>query len=151
MVDKEYYLGYNPLSLTGEFMSVRIEKINSQMQRVVTQIIQEELDDPTIGLLSITRVETSSDLRESVIYFSVLDEKKVKYTGEVLAKMNRFIRGQVGKRMSLRFLPELKFVPDDSIRYSTYIYGKIEEARAGDSDHVENDDHKKNNRGDTKQ
>jgi len=132
-------------------MSLRIEKINSQMQRVVMEILQQEVDDPALSLLSVIRVETALDLHESRIYFSLLDDTKVKHAQDALDKMNGFIRGHVGKRMTMKFLPELKFIYDDSIRYSVEICKKIEEARAGDSDQVNGNGNKKDNPSDTKE
>ena len=85
-------------------------------------------------LLSITRVDTSSDLHECRVYFSLLDEKKVPKAQDTLDKMSKFIKVNLGKRIRLKLLPELRFLPDDSMRYSVYIYDKIEQARSGDSD-----------------
>ena len=108
-------------------MSLRIEKINKELSRKLIEIIQAEVDDPSIGMISITRVETSADLRESRVYFSLLKEAKVKHALDVLNKMKGFIRCSLGKRVSLKIIPDLKFIPDDSIRYSVEIYNKIEE------------------------
>lgn len=110
-------------------MSLRMEKINKEMIRQITQIIQRELDDPMFGLLSITRVDTTSDLKMSKVYFSVLDESQSKKAQVVLDKMSKFIRFNLGKKIRIKVLPELKFIPDDSIKYSVDIYRKIEEIK----------------------
>ncbi|MCP4653147.1 MAG: 30S ribosome-binding factor RbfA [Candidatus Omnitrophica bacterium] len=110
-------------------MSLRMEKVNKEIGRKVMEIIQAEVDDPAIGFLSITKVNTSKDLRESKVYFSILDENQVEHAQEVLNKMSKFIRGNLGKKMRLKILPSLTFIPDDSIRYSVHIYEKIEEAK----------------------
>ena len=117
-------------------MSMRMERVNSQMQKVITAIIQDEIDDPSLTILSITRVETTSDLREAKVYFSLLNEKKMKHAKETLDKMSKFIRINLGRRMPIKVLPQLTFVPDESIRYSVYIAEKIEEARSHDSDRI---------------
>jgi len=111
-----------------------MEKVNSQIHRIITEILQDELDDPALEMLSITRVDTSADLHESRVYFSLLDEKKLPKAKETLDKMSKFIKVNLGRRIRLKILPELRFLPDDSMRYSVYIYDKIEEARAQDSD-----------------
>lgn len=113
-------------------MSLRMEKVNSEIQKQLMDIIQKELDDPSVGLLSITRVETTSDLKESKIYFSLLDETKYDRVEDILKAMNAFIRMLLGKRIRLKILPELKFMPDTSIKYSVDIYKKIEEVRKND-------------------
>jgi len=121
-------------------MSVRMQKINSEIQRVITEIIQDEIDDPKLTILSITRVDTTSDLREARVYFSLLDEKNMKHAKETLDKMSKFIKVNLGQRMRIKILPQLIFLPDDSIRYSVYICDKIEKARANDSDHIVKDE-----------
>jgi ribosome-binding factor A len=108
-------------------MSLRIEKVNREIRKQIMRILHEEMDDPTIGLLSITKVETTLDLRESKIYFSLLDESKSIRAKEILDRMSNFIRMNLGKRIRMKFLPQLRFIPDDSIKYSVDIYHRIEE------------------------
>lgn len=115
-------------------MSLRMEKVNSEIQKQLMDIIQKEIDDPTIGLLSITRVDTTSDLRESKIYFSLLDETKYDRVQDIFKAMNAFIRMHLGKRIKIKILPELRFIPDASIKYSVDMYKKIEEVRKQDQE-----------------
>ena len=110
-------------------MSLRMEKVNRQIMKQLMYVIQHEIDDPVVNLLSITRVETSPDLRESKIYFSILDNRKFKDAQKVLNKMANFIRICLGKRLRIKILPQLKFIPDESIKYSIDIYQKIEEIK----------------------
>ncbi|MDD4955598.1 MAG: 30S ribosome-binding factor RbfA [Candidatus Omnitrophica bacterium] len=115
-------------------MSLRMEKINSEIQKQLMDIIQKEIDDPSIGVLSITRVDTTSDLRECKIYFSLLDETKYDRVTEIFKAMNAFIRMHLGKRIKIKILPELKFIQDTSIKYSVDMYTKIEEIRRQDKE-----------------
>lgn len=110
-------------------MSLRIEKVNRELRKQIADILSKEIDDPALGFLSVTRVETTSDLRESKVYFSILDEGRYGYVQKVLDKMNKFIRVNLGKRIRMKFLPELKFIPDSSIKYSVDIFRKIEEIK----------------------
>ncbi|MCM8786718.1 MAG: 30S ribosome-binding factor RbfA [Candidatus Omnitrophica bacterium] len=110
-------------------MSLRMDKINREIQRQVMSIIQEEIDDPNLGIFSIVKVETTSDLAESKIYFSLLDDSKYSQVKVILNKMNSFIRLNLGRRMRLRVLPVLRFIPDDTIKYSIHIHEKIEEIK----------------------
>jgi ribosome-binding factor A len=110
-------------------MSLRIEKINSEIQKHITQIIREQIDDPVMDLFSITRVDTTVDLKECKVYFSLLDDTKYKQAKHVLDTMAKFIRMHLGKRIQLKFLPDLRFIVDDSIRYSVDIYKKIEDLK----------------------
>ena len=102
-------------------MSLRMDKVNSELRKQIMEIIQKEIDDPALEFLSITRVEAAADLREAKVYFSMLDETKYKKAKEVLAEMRGFIRGILGKRIRLKFLPQLNFIPDDSMKYSVDI------------------------------
>ncbi len=109
-------------------MSSRMAKVNQEIKKHIVAIIQEEIDDPHLGMVSITGVRTSSDLREAKIYFSVLDDN-FEEVDRILNQMKKFIRYHLGRRIRLKFLPRISFVPDDSIRYSVEIYKKIEEVR----------------------
>jgi ribosome-binding factor A len=111
-----------------------MEKVNSEIRRQIMDIIQKEIDDPSVGLLSITRVDTTSDLRECKIYFSLLDETKYDKVQDIFKAMNAFIRMHLGKRMKIKILPELHFIPDASIKYSVDMYKKIEEVMKDDQD-----------------
>jgi len=112
-------------------MSLRMDKVNSEIKHKVADIIRREIDDPHLGLVSITRVRTTSDLRESRIFFSVLDNDFVK-AEKILNSMKGFIRLILGREVRLKILPQLVFVPDDSIKYSVDIYNKIEEVRGAE-------------------
>ena len=115
-------------------MSRRLEKVNSQIKREIMQIIQKEVDDPCMELVSITKVKTTSDLKEAHIYFSVLKEEDTEKVLKILNRMKNYLRRLLGKRMRIKILPSLKFFPDDSIRYSVEIYKKIEEVMGDKED-----------------
>ena len=121
-------------------MSRRLEKVNSQIKREIMQIIQKEVDDPCMELVSITKVKTTSDLKEAHIYFSVLKEEDTEKVLKILNRMKSYLRRLLGKRMRIKILPSLKFFPDDSIRYSVEIYKKIEEVMG---DKEDNSDYKR--------
>ncbi len=117
-------------------MSLRMEKVNKELRRQLTDIIQKEIDDPDMDFLSITRVETTSDLQESKVYFSMLDDSKYPKAKQILEDMKSRIRGILGKKIRLKILPHLNFIADESIKYSVDIYQKIEEIK----DQEENDE-----------
>lgn len=108
-------------------MSYRLKKINSQIKKEITKIIGEEIDDPRVDMVSITRVVTRADLREAHIYFSVFKEEEAEEVSRILNRMRGYLRRILGKKMRIKILPSLKFFPDDTIRYSVEIYKKIEE------------------------
>lgn len=110
-------------------MSLRMEKVNRQIQKLIVAIIQKEIDDPDMDFLSITRVETTRDLGESRVYYSLLNEENLAKAGQALDRMRGFIRGSLAKKIRLKVLPQLHFIPDDSMKYSVDIYKRIEEIK----------------------
>jgi len=113
-------------------VSYRLKKLNSQIKKEITKIIQEEIDDPRVEMVSITRVVTRADLKEAHIYFSVLKEEEAKDVSKILNRMRGYLRRILGRKMRIKILPSLRFFPDDSIRYSVEIYRKIEEIMHGE-------------------
>ncbi len=107
-------------------MSVRIEKINNEMRKQLMKIVQQEVDDPSLRLLTITKVDTTSDLKEAKVYFSLLDQKNYQKCKKALKNMKGLIKGNLARKIRLKKMPELSFFPDKSIKYSLDIYQKIE-------------------------
>ncbi|MCF7908729.1 MAG: 30S ribosome-binding factor RbfA [Candidatus Omnitrophica bacterium] len=110
-------------------MSLRMEKVDQELRKRITEIIQQEIDDPDMEFLSITRVKTTSDLQESRVYYSLLDDAQYEKAQEVLDKMKGFIRGLLGKRVHLKITPQLSFIPDESIKLSVDVYKKLKDLK----------------------
>ncbi len=110
-------------------MSLRMKKVNRELRKQIMAIIQREVDDPVMDFLSITRVETTKDLQESKVYYSLLNENNYLKAKEVLARMRGFIRAKLAREIRLKTLPQLNFVPDESMRYSVDIYKKIDKIK----------------------
>jgi ribosome-binding factor A len=101
----------------------RISAIQSEFKRVLSDIIKNEMKDPRISeMASVTHVELSRDLKYAKAYISVYDSEKLKKsTIETLAHAEHFIKNEVGARMRMRRLPEIRFILDTSIEYSSKI------------------------------
>ena len=100
----------------------RMEKINELMKREISNIIQREVHDPRVQFVSIISVNVSPDLHMARVSFSVLgDEKKKEEAQAALDKAHGYIRKLVGKRISLRYTPDIEFIYDRSIEYSARI------------------------------
>ena len=103
--------------------SNRIGRINEEIQRELAAQIRR-LKDPRVsqtGMVSITRVDTTGDLRYSRIYISVLDKTMEKEVLKGLKSAAGFLRRELGSALRLRYTPELQFVADDSIAYGAHI------------------------------
>lgn len=103
-------------------MKNRAQKVAGVFKEEVSRIIREELHDPRIGFVTITAVELTDDLRYAKIYYSILgSEKEKKETAKALESGHGFIRKLIGQNIKLRYLPEIKFILDETAEYSINI------------------------------
>lgn len=103
--------------------SNRIGRINEEIQRELSRQIRL-LKDPRVsqvGMVSVTHVDTTSDLRYAKIYISVLDKEREKDVLKGLKSASGFLRRELGQALRLRYTPELQFVGDDSIQHGAHI------------------------------
>ena len=101
--------------------SVKIERLNHAFQQEISMIIMREIKDEDIKFVTITGVDTTSDLSYAKVYFTVLDETKKETTLEALNGAASFIRSKLAERVEIRHTPELKFIYDTSIEYGNHI------------------------------
>ncbi len=101
--------------------SNRIGRINEEVQRELASLLREVKDPRVSGLISITNVEVTSDLRFAKISVSTLESEKLADTIKGLRSAAGFLRRELGARLNLRHTPQLQFVPDDSIAYGAHI------------------------------
>lgn len=101
--------------------SIKIERLNHAFQEEISMILMTEIKDEDIKFVTITGVETTSDLSYAKVYFTVLDDTKRKSTLEALNGAAPFIRGKLAERVEVRHTPELKFIYDTSIEYGNHI------------------------------
>ena len=100
----------------------RIDRISEEVRREVDAIIREELHDPRVsGTYSVTRAEVTGDLRYAKIFISVLEDERRDGLMDALKNARGFIRHALGKRMIIRYTPELIFVSDKNIEYGVHI------------------------------
>ena len=102
-------------------MSERIERLNHAFQEEISMILMTEIKDEDIKFVTITGVDTTSDLSYAKVYFTVLDETKKETTLEALNGAASFIRSKLAERVEIRHTPELKFIYDTSIEYGNHI------------------------------
>ena len=105
--------------------SNRIGRINEEIQRELASLIRTVKDPRVHGLVSITAVETTPDLRFSKVYVSVLDRSDVKEVVKGLKSAAGYLRRELGSALKLRYTPELQFVEDDSIGQGAHILSML--------------------------
>ena len=114
--------------------SNRIGRINEEIQRELAALFRTVTDPRVHGLVSITHVDTTPDLRYAKVYVSVLDKSDVKEVVKGLKSAGGYLRRELGRALSLRYTPELVFQADDSIDKGTHILkllNDIERKEAG--------------------
>ncbi len=110
----------------------RSDRIGQQIKRELSEIIQrnEIKDDRLGGLISITEVVVSGDLRNVKVYFSVYGEEAQKIgTLAALEAATGFLRGELCRRLGIRFAPELVFKLDDSLERGQRITELLEKIK----------------------
>ena len=103
--------------------SNRIDRINDEIQRELAAQIRS-LKDPRVsenGMVSITRVDTTNDLRYARVYVSALNKDQEKDVLKGLKSAAGFLRRELGHALQLRCTPELQFIGDDSIQHGAHI------------------------------
>ena len=101
--------------------SNRIGRINEEIQREMSSLIRTVKDPRVSGLISVTAVDTTPDLKFCKIYISVLDKSDVNQVLKGLKSASGYLRRELGRTLNLRNTPELTFVRDDSIDQGAHI------------------------------
>ena len=108
----------------------RTDRIASEIMREVERIIREDVSDPrTQCMFSITHVDVTRDLRYAKVYVSVYEEEKREPMMKALRSAAGFIRHNVGRRVQLRYTPELLFELDTTIEYGVHIASLLNQVR----------------------
>ncbi len=105
----------------------RPQRVADLVRHEVAAILQREVKDPRVGFVTVTDVEMSPDLRVARVFYSVLGESDQRRdTGQGLASASAYIRREVGRRLHLKVVPELRFVYDTSLERGLRIEAVIE-------------------------
>lgn len=102
--------------------SNRINRINEEIQKELAKQLRS-VKDPRVAdrMISITRVETTPDLRYTKVYVSVLENDKIKEVMAGLKSAGGYLRREVGHALQLRYAPEIVWAADDSITYGAHM------------------------------
>lgn len=112
----------------------RTDRIAEMVQRKLAAIIPQEVKDPRLkGMVTVSAVKVSADLSHAKVYFTVLNEDK-DLVGQILNAAASFLRTVLARTSTLRTVPQLHFVYDESIEYGENLSRLIEEANKSQSD-----------------
>ena len=98
-------------------MSVRSNKISALIQEELSLIFLHKIQDPELGLVTITNVKVSPDLKIAKVYLSILDKEKREYVMNHVESLKGFIRTELAHRVRIKNTPELNFYVDDTLDY----------------------------------
>lgn len=130
----------------------RTQRIAEQIQRELAQLVQREVKDPRMGMVTVNAVKVSKDLSYADVYVTVMgsdeNEQSIATSLSILNKAAGFLRGRVSQAIKLRVMPQLRFHYDASVARGNYLSALINEAvetdrqRAGQPD-ADDDDAKR--------
>ena len=118
----------------------RTQRIGDQMQRELAMLIQREIKDPRLAMVTITAVEVSRDLAHAKVFITVMSSDgtaAVEESLHILQDASGFLRMLLGKSMKVRSVPQLRFHYDASVRRGAELSALIERAVAEDRKHQE--------------
>jgi len=119
----------------------RTHRVAEQMQRDLALLIQQEIKDPRIGMVTVSGVDVSRDFSIAKVFITVMGENPdIPLTLEVLQKASGFLRHEMGRRSTMRTMPQLKFLYDASISHGAELSSLINEAIASDEKKHEDQD-----------
>jgi len=117
----------------------RTDRINEQLRQEISLLVRDEVRDPRVGLVTVTAVETSPELDHAKVYVSVMgDDTEKEAALQGLRSASSFIRGQLGRRLHMRRIPEIHFQYDRVLAEASRIESLLREvlppASADDED-----------------
>lgn len=113
----------------------RTDRIGDQLQRELAQLIQMELKDPRLGMVTVSGVKISRDLSYADIHVTVMGKNSAEEAEESVAVLNAaagFLKGLLSKRIKIRLMPKLRFHYDNTTVQAGYISSLIDKAVQND-------------------
>lgn len=114
--------------------SRRKARLESFLKREIATVVSQEMNDPRVGFITITRCEMTADLSRVTAYFTLLDDRKRALAQGALDRARHFVQGRYAKHLRMRRLPELVFTYDDDLGKRNEMEDLIRRARASDPD-----------------
>ena len=110
----------------------RVDRVKELMKREISKIIQFDIKNIDLGFITVTAVEMNNDLRFARVFVSIFSQnKEKKEIIKTLTALTGFIKGKIGKRIRLKFMPEIDFKLDDTIEQAQKIDEILEKIKSG--------------------
>lgn len=108
----------------------RADRVADLIKQEISGMFCKEVKDPHIGFITITDVEVTKDLRLAKVFYTILgDERQLGESSDALQRVSPFIKRQLGKRLSMRFIPDILFRYDHSLDYGSKIDTLLDQLR----------------------
>jgi ribosome-binding factor A len=107
----------------------RPQKLGDLIQRELSQLVQRELRDPRVGMITITGVDVSPDFSHAKVFFTLLNQDHLEEAKAGLKRAAGFLRSQLAKRIKLYTTPELRFEYDESVERGDRLSRLIDSTR----------------------
>ncbi|MCP4400547.1 MAG: 30S ribosome-binding factor RbfA [bacterium] len=111
----------------------RADRVKHLIQQELSRILQMEIKDPRVQFVTVTKVSLSVDLRNAKIFVSSLDASHNRE--ELLAGLKRasgYVRGELGRRLKLKYIPQIEFVSDDSLDKQDRLFNLLDQIHEDD-------------------
>lgn len=116
----------------------RTRRIGEQMQRELATLIQQQIKDPRLGMVTVSAVEVARDLSHAKVFITVFDDKQeIAVSLDILNRASGFLRHELARSMTLRTVPALRFVYDESMARGNELSRLIDEAVKSDKQNDE--------------
>ena len=118
-------------------MTRRTERIGEQLRAEIAQLLRDEVTDPRVGMVTLTRVDVSPDLAQALVFWSPLDPRTaedpdaIAATGDGLESAATFLRTRIAKRLTIRRTPALAFRHDPSLEQGAETLALLRELDEG--------------------
>jgi ribosome-binding factor A len=107
-----------------------VQKLGDQIQRELSDLVQRELRDPRVGMITITSVDVSPDLSHAKVFFTIFDKQQLEETVAGLNRSAGFLRSQLARRIKIYTTPQLRFMYDESVERGDRLSRLIDSALA---------------------
>jgi ribosome-binding factor A len=108
----------------------RTDRVGQLIREIISSILLEETNDPRVHFVSITHVDVSEDFKHAKVFFSALgSEEEKEDASKGLKSAQGYIQRKLGRKLRLRYTPEIAFKMDDSIERGIHIYELLGEIK----------------------
>lgn len=120
----------------------RVQRVADFLRRELSSLIQQQLRDPRLGMVSITDVEVSKDLAHARVFVTILGCDSIEQAQDsvdVLNNASGFLRSEIARMLTMRVAPALKFIFDDSVQRGVQMSSLIDQAIKSDQQRQQGD------------